>query len=303
MLTLPPQDLTRKSAKTATGIYLPPSHDSEALALLIRTPSDQATDAYYQELLGVSVTTLLSLRTPLMAFSDCSAAIKRAHQAMSPFGPSVGSLRHGSLLLGLRLMGATREATSTLHWVPSHPERKKPQHVWTEDDWGIHMADEIAGSADRPLGTEKSIRIFSCASTEIHAALTPQGTWQWQENGTPFHGSLQKRSQTHHFQRYKRARDMKRIYANEPSRWTRYCSTLMAALTKIKRSSPRLKGRRTKHIYDWMAHAHNLAKGASPATHQNASSCKFCGETETQQHVLLVSTLRFWRLAYFIANA
>ncbi len=53
------------------------------------------------------------------------------------------------------------------------------------------MADEITGSADGPLGIEKSIRIFSCDSTEIHAALTPQGTWQWQEDRTPFHGSLE----------------------------------------------------------------------------------------------------------------
>jgi hypothetical protein len=82
---------------------------------------------------------------------------------------------------------------------------------------------------------------------------------------------------------------MKTIYANGPSRWTRYCSTLMAALTKIKRSSTRHKGRRTKHIYDWIVHAHNLAKGASPATHRDASSCKFCGETETQQHQCCLS--------------
>jgi hypothetical protein len=36
----------------------------------------------------------------------------------------------------------------------------------------------------------KSITIVSCDSTEIHAALTPQGTWQWREDRTPFHGSL-----------------------------------------------------------------------------------------------------------------
>jgi hypothetical protein len=78
---------------------------------------------------------------------------------------------------------------------------------------------------------------------------------------------------------------MKRIYANEPSRWTRYSSPLMATFTRMKRSSTRHKGRRTKHIYDWMAHVHNLAKRASPVSRREASSCKFCGEIETQQHI------------------
>jgi hypothetical protein len=52
-LTLSPSDLTRQSAVAATGIYLPPSLNSEALALVIHTPCESATDAYYQELLGV----------------------------------------------------------------------------------------------------------------------------------------------------------------------------------------------------------------------------------------------------------
>ena len=71
----------------------------------------------------------------------------------------------------------------------------------------------------------------------------PPGTWQWQEGQIPFHRSLQKRSQSHQFQQYKNTRDMKRIYANESSRWTQYSSPLMATLTRIKRSSTRhIKG-------------------------------------------------------------
>ncbi len=62
-------------------------------------------------------------------------------------------------------MGASREATSTLQWMPYHSERKKLKPIWTEDDWGIHIADEIAGSANGPLGVETTIRIFSCNYT------------------------------------------------------------------------------------------------------------------------------------------
>jgi hypothetical protein len=146
------------------------------------------------------------------------------------------------------------------------------------------MANEIAGFADGPPDAA-TIRIFSCNSAEVHAALTPSGTWQWQQGRTPYHGFLQRRSQTQRFQQYNNTRDMKRVYANEPSRWTRYSSPLMATLTRIKRSSTRHKGRRTKHIYDWMAHTHNLAKGVSPVNRRTASSCKFCNEIETQQYI------------------
>jgi hypothetical protein len=58
---------------------------------------------------------------------------------------------------------------------------------------------------------------------------------------------------------------MKRIYANESSRLTKYCAALKATLTKTKLKSPRHIERRTKHIFDWMAHAINLAK-ESPAS-------------------------------------
>jgi hypothetical protein len=66
------------SAAAATGIYLPPYLGSESFALLVRTPRANATDAYYQELLGISVTTMLSLKKTVSAYSDCSSAIQRA---------------------------------------------------------------------------------------------------------------------------------------------------------------------------------------------------------------------------------
>ncbi len=78
---------------------------------------------------------------------------------------------------------------------------------------------------------------------------------------------------------------MKRIYANEPSRWTKYCAPLMATLTHSKRKSPRQVGRRTKHVFDWMAHATNLAKGSPIALRAHKSRCRFCAAPETQQHI------------------
>ncbi len=46
--------------------------------------------------LGTAISTLLSKYTPIVAFSDCSSAIRRTQQALYPLGPAVGHLQHGT---------------------------------------------------------------------------------------------------------------------------------------------------------------------------------------------------------------
>jgi hypothetical protein len=46
-LALPAHELTSRYSKSATGVYLPPVGDMNALALLLDTPRTQATNAYY----------------------------------------------------------------------------------------------------------------------------------------------------------------------------------------------------------------------------------------------------------------
>lgn len=113
-LALLAHELTKWHSKSATGEYVPPVAGMDALALLIDTPSTHATNAYYQELLGISVSMLLSQKTPVSAFSDCASAITRAHQALSPMSPAVGHLQYGALLVGIRDMSASRQPSSTL---------------------------------------------------------------------------------------------------------------------------------------------------------------------------------------------
>jgi hypothetical protein len=81
-----------------------------------------------------------------MAYFDCSSAITRATQALSPIGTAVGHLQHGSLLLGIRQLSCKHMQPASLMWTESHPERRKPQSTWTAHDCDIHMADAIAGT-------------------------------------------------------------------------------------------------------------------------------------------------------------
>ncbi len=222
-------------------MYLPAVNATGPLALVINTPASSTADAYYQELLGTSVSILLSTCTPLLAFSDCSSAIRRTQQAFYALGPAIGHLQHGSLLLGIRSLASHFRHPISLAWTPSHPERSKDQQQWTEADWGIHTADALAGPG--PVDPALA-RTFHCDSEALHAALTPPGTWQWLAEGIPFHGSLSKRAQHFHFRQYTKTRD------NEPMRWTKFCAPLMATLTQAKRKSTRQIGRRVKHVFD-----------------------------------------------------
>ena len=78
-----------------------------------------------------------------------------------------------------------------------------------------------------------------------------------------FTGSLRQRFQTHQYQQYLNRRDTERIHQNTPSRWTQYSSGLMSTLTNVKkRRSARTRGRLVNHLFDWMAHEANLAKGS-----------------------------------------
>ncbi len=84
------------------------------------------------------------------------------------------------------------------------------------------MADKLAGTLDGSPSQDAGLVIFICNAADVHAALTPAGKWQWQIGTKPYHGSLQKRAQAYNFQQYWKKRNMDSIYANAPSRWTRY---------------------------------------------------------------------------------
>jgi hypothetical protein len=107
MLTRSPAELVSNHAVATKGVYLPPAHGSPAVALRITTPSSSATDAYYQDLLGISVSILAARTTPLNAFSDCSSAITRAIQSLSLLEPAISHLQYGSLLLDIRALSTS----------------------------------------------------------------------------------------------------------------------------------------------------------------------------------------------------
>jgi hypothetical protein len=97
---------------------------------------------------------------------------------------------------------------------------------------------------------------------------------------------LKDHAQRHHLQTYLTTRDTLRDPHTSNGRWSNYCPHLIGILTPAKKSrSPRSRGRLTKHLYDWMAYASNLAKGAPLDSREAVAKCVLCGKTETQAHI------------------
>jgi hypothetical protein len=208
-LTLSKTDQTTHYGRGATGIYVPSSARHPAIALQLTTPLGRATDAYYKELLGTAMGALMVQHTPVNAYSDCQAAIRRFRHASNPLGASIGHLQYGPLLHGIRQLMLPSELGHALQWTKSHPERFKPRQDWTADDQGIYMADLVAGELTT-LHREIQITTFTADAESLLNALVPAGQWIWTTGSQLFTGSLRHSMQRLHYQEYLVNRDNNR---------------------------------------------------------------------------------------------
>ena len=241
------RNLTLQYGRAATGVYIPASGAHPAHAMQLLMPRGKASDAFYQELLGIDVGTLLAQTNEVTAYSDCQSAIRRTRQAANPIGASVGQLQYGQLLLAIRANRARQRHTLT--WVKAHPERSKPQDTWDVHDHGIHMADMIAGCTANKPPENRDIKFHQCDADEFLRAITPHGTWTWCQNRVQIKESLKQIAQRHHFQVYRNTRDHLRVQRNTPARWNQYCAPLMATLNKATLPLlARNRGKLVKHI-------------------------------------------------------
>ncbi len=179
---------------------LPASQTSEALALIIRTPSTLTQMCTTKNCWGQSY--WCSSRHPPLSLPSLTAPLLSAerNRLCPPWGLH---LQHGTLLLGICSQALKFRHPSTLVWTPSHPKRTKFQHQWTDNDWGIHLADKIAGTPSESSTAPTNVKTFHSNLEALHyLALTPPGTWQWLAEGKPFfRGSLNLRPQQLQYRR------------------------------------------------------------------------------------------------------
>jgi hypothetical protein len=148
------------------------------------------------------------------------------------------------------------------------------------------MADLIAGCPTGRPPANKDIIFHQCNTDEFLRAITPHGTWTWCRDHVPTKESLKLITQRHHFHVYRNQRDLVRTQQNPPARRNQFSTPLMASLNKTKTPMlARHRGRLVKHLYDWMAHSFNLAKGATAQDHAQAARYLLCNGQETQAHI------------------
>lgn len=136
---------------------------------------------------------------------DCASAINRANQALSPPRPAVGHLRLVTSTEN-KIISSQCMLPTTLSLTLSHPERVKPQHTWTADDWGIRNC----WISRRSATTRKRLP---------HLLLRiGRSSWNPYSSGymahvagkeTPsFQGCVKKCAQRYNFQRCRKKRDV-----------------------------------------------------------------------------------------------
>ncbi len=139
------------------------------------------------------------------------------------------------------------------------------------------MADQIAG-----VNPPHTPHHFHADAEAVHNALIPVSTWTWHTPKGTIKNSLKHHAQRYNFQQYRARRDTRRAPHDPKGRWTNYSIHWMATLIRASQLMP--KHRLSKHLFDWMAHASNLAKSAPDDQKHLHSKCTVCGGIEIQAH-------------------
>jgi len=125
-------------------------------------------------------------------------------------------------------------------WIRSHPEKRKKRKDWTQDDWGIYLADAI---------TEKNnSRVFERYKgqytpmvihiDDIWNLLIPPPLWRWTDTDGSIHlDSLLTARHIRDLETYLKNRDGYRAQRGLPAEWETTAKTLSHQLTQPSKPS------------------------------------------------------------------
>ena len=235
----------------------------------------RAKSAYIYELLSITLASLVVQLTEVTGpiRSDCLSAIKTVSKCWWS--------RH--LYRSYPLIGA---AIRTLHphriaHVRAHPERKKIDKEWTDQDCGIYVADQIAGG--KPTLTIKA-GILDSTLLDIITLPLPY-TYRDLDDSYVIE-DLHDRYHRLAAQRYLTRRDIYRTsdpINPRPAKWAGMNLTQMAHMTGTKKLNLSEGSSATQNLFDWNCIGSNRIKGNPIAN----SLCHLCGKFEDRPHILL----------------
>ena len=206
----------------------PPAHwRSLPILALALTPSAESltgSSSYTTELLALAIATISCHAVqhptlpPLSIYSDCQAAIATTLAACTPLAKQ---RQHGKIHVITDCLQGYPPPRIT--WTRSHPERRSPDTTkWSYNDWGIHIADAIAGQHDAlALLPTMTIHQHNLDCTTAIQSLLPPATWHWTHHNEqrPMLCSPLELVQLQRVHMYLHTRDTKWRASTLPPRW------------------------------------------------------------------------------------
>lgn len=194
-----------------------------------------------------------------------------------------------------RLKGAGQRSPSK---VKAHPERRsRDDSAWTEAEWGIFLADLVAGTSGHCLEARgHTIHVWDTEAADVHEGLLQFGQWSWKEisSGSSSVDNIQSIIRQKRCAEYVRVRDhiWRQKRECEPY-WTKGSPSLMALIGEFPIRSGGTRGihklgKRIRYLWDKNWHGGNRGKGTPHSTGiAGLGECDFCGEPDSQDHWLL----------------
>ena len=235
---------------------------------------DRPKSAYIYELLSIGLASLLSslIETTGCIRSDCVSAIKTVTKCW---------LRRG-LYRTYPLIGAALNTLkpSRITHIRAHPERKKLDKAWTDQDCGIYIADRTASSA--PCSTTKAGLLDS---TLLDILVLPLPYTYLDCDNSHVLEDLNDRFHRLAAERYLLKRDAYRTndpVNPRPAKWAGMNLPLMAHITGTSKLNLSDGNKATHALFDWYFTGSNRIKGNPLAD----DKCVLCGKSENRPHII-----------------
>jgi exonuclease III len=236
----------------------------------IRVRTDQPHyEAFTVELLAqavaIELVTEAGVACPI--YSDCQGAIALRAKATSG-------------VMGFHYAGQLVPAASpvTIVKVEAHPERKRNRQTWDQNDWGIYLADRVAGPVD---AVRELSSLCDIQEDDFLHLVRERSRFTVERMGSLLVHKLLRHCSWERHRGYLRRRDAYREARGVPPCWLG-SGSLWAPLLHTKGSIADWAGK-IRVIWDKLWIGRNRAKSRA-----GDPSCRLCGSTlEDQDHTLL----------------
>ena len=260
----------------ASGAIIQNGTLGNCVGIRIEKSTNSHHGVYFMELLALtcSITSIKNANlTNVKAAADCLAAINMAKRAI---------IGHTKLTKCFHLVSSllSTEAIEIRH-VRAHPERRLPDKLdWTPDDWGIFMADRLAGDDNTPDLTVDEDWVLRELTACMEFRIVRSS------NHSIFHEDIDRLLSTSNMKAYIKERNTSRnlrLNLND-HRWSSDFLPLINIMHDNKVSTTAW-ATTLRLVWDKAWHGANQAK--APKADVSSDRCRHCSDYEDQAHIIL----------------